>query len=228
MRLFFKIMNAALFLTFVVIQGCITTNVKGYVDPDYKNYTVRNLAVMIDVDNITVIDSALESVRLNLKSYNVMIHDIWDVVPITKSHIPNEIRRRLLDSNIGTILYFKVGVGRRDVNFIGSYNNSTTNVYGNTAYTSGTSIPIATVNRSSSGNAKLINVNDGSVVWFGRFNSESGGALYAGVNTHVDSAINEVLGELIRLSFMGTKLINSHIPRADQSPVQRYNNLFNN
>ena len=198
-----KLVSLVITLFFLcLISGCITTHIKGYSDPDYFGYKMRNVAVLIDSDNAEVIDSALSAIKDNLRYDDVIVQDYWEVVPLSKARQVAEVKQRLIESYIGTILYIKFGSGNKETNIVGSYTNMTANVYGNSVYGSGFTIPITAVNRDSFGEVKVLNVNDDGVVWAARFNSESEGALYSDLSIHVENSIKSIMDELKELNLI--------------------------
>lgn len=179
------------------VSGCIITSVKGYSDPEFSYYKVSNMAVMTNSNDTEALDLVLNSVKKKLKDYRVTIYDFWEIVPFSKSDDQKEAQRRLEAYNIDTVFYISFG-SSSSTEYYGSINNTTTTLHGNTAYSSGYSVPLMGKSRESSGIVKLVNVYSNSEVWRGQFSSESSGALFTGTDVHTKNAIDEIMVELFR------------------------------
>ncbi|GEM79454.1 hypothetical protein [Vibrio superstes] len=176
----------------LVTVGCQSTNSKSRFAPTVTNVNVTKLGVFV-ANNFEVEDKLIEE----LTDENV------DVVSVRTSIEFARTNEEMLDyidkQGVSHVLVVKSSIGKTQKGYVGSFNNSNTdmNVWGNTATasTTGTSTAMFSFDNSASVTAQLLD-KKANVLWMSNVNLEAGGALYTHKSAMQNGVVEGIIEEL--------------------------------
>ena len=166
-----------LVLSFFFIGGCQSTTGSSSYSPEITNISISKLAVLAP-ENTYVEDILVEEINKE-KISSVSGRGIAAFASDIES-----LKTLLKKGNISHLLLINTNVGKQNMHYAGTINNSQTNIssFGLnsiSANTSGFSTPIYSSTNSAAAKAKLFSV-DGELLWVSDLMLEAQGTLYTG------------------------------------------------
>lgn len=178
-------------LVFFLVSGCNTTRGIGYVNPEYQDYSIRNVAVY--VDNAGDSGRLLEENVVNmLNEKGIRARGVRDLAKFSKSH--EEFVAKVWGLGVEEVLSL-VAIDSSGSSTVGyqSFGNATT--FGNSTSMNMTTMPMTTISRAIRVDAKLFNDN-GDIVWAGDAKREASGLVHIGDGAMTRNAAKAVIQAL--------------------------------
>lgn len=90
------------------LGGCASTQVAGFVDPDYTATTFRHPAVLVGASNLTIRQDIETDMVRKLRRLNIPAVASMDVCPPTRTFTPEERNARLLEQGVDGLIVIHI------------------------------------------------------------------------------------------------------------------------
>ena len=198
----------------VFAAGCATSKITAFRDPAYPNARFSRIAVFaLNMD----LESAVEVERQTCSRLAPGgCVPGKTILPPIREYTADEVRERLTASGAEAVLVIGLASDDSNTQYLGTWSQSSAtasgtssgmlNLFGNSAYWSGSSTASATGNsvsapiygysRHSRALLRLFEIESGNVVWAGQVTTSGKGALAVGNNEFIRSATGSVASQL--------------------------------
>ena len=179
----------------VAVAGCSTT-ASGIKNPNYANRTLSDAAVLVvnsDLDLGLKLEKDLVS---QLEANHITAIGITKEVQfVTNESERAALRKRLVDSGVKEVVYVALGdISQSDI--AGYQLTGTANAYGNTAYSSGSAIPVRTFTRDMTISCRIDDLSSRKTIWKGASRRHAQGLLFIGDGSMISNAVTGLVDEL--------------------------------
>jgi hypothetical protein len=195
------------------ISGCITTQIRGYSNPDRANFVAKKIAVFASAKDIGIEVAVLDGFIEKLGANGVHSVDFKRILPPVRTYTNDEVLTALRRNGVDSVLEINIGGGDIQTVYLGSQTHGTAtstanaSFYGNSAYVngqtnySGSSMPIYGANRTTTAEMKLLALDGESsdTVWVSSAKTEAGGKLFVTDNSTADSLATDTVNELVKV-----------------------------
>ena len=183
-----SMLSAALLMT-----GCISTNVKGFTDDQYKSYKLKKVAIQAVNTNFHFGEMLENSMVEELNDENVKAKAYSAIFPPTQQRNFEEISKKLLSMGFDAIMQINFGSSKAS-----SYSDE---FYVPTGYDSlgnnyGTNVSVSLVWRNTSAQVRIYSIKSGKTVWAGDTHTKAGGLFYMSDESTTDSIAEDVVDTL--------------------------------
>lgn len=171
-----------LFSFWAVLAGCASTDMTGFVDPQYKNYHASHVVVRVKGAKLDNTFNAEQQFAEQLASHHVKVTKFTDVIPPTRSYSPSQEKVLLKKTGADSLLTVEI-TGKDSVEtyipptFHPGQMTTQINQIGNTAYatthttpgytTGGYVVSSAVLNTLST----FVDLKNGREIWRGEGSS---------------------------------------------------------
>ena len=187
---------AVLVVVSLTNSACVTTQVSGYTDNDFRGHKVRRIAVRAANANFAFGQLLEDNLVHEFKGEGIQAASFLAMFPPTRDLTNAQVAQALKEKDFDGIIYVNLmGSNSRESN-VGYVNNGTAYVYGNTATFGGTSTAITLVSRFTSTRATLYDVVSGHKIWIADTNTNAGGVLFQSDETQAESIAEEIVKSL--------------------------------
>lgn len=191
----------------LLLSACISTQIEGYTDPEYKDYQAKKVAVFMSGADSFVPEMEKQLVsKFNESFVGAVLAK--EILPPTRNYSAAEIEKVLLKEGVDAILFVYPRSDDTSSRYGGSMisgRSSTSgmgSVYGNgysyNAYTSSSAVstPIYYSNRELSLVVELATLKGQNPIWKGIVHSKAGGHLYVKDGVTAKQIANDVFVRL--------------------------------
>ena len=190
-----KVLSAL--LTLVVLNGCISTKVKDFTDPDYRTHVVKDILIVTPSDEFDeILIESFEDEGINAK-----VTRYGNVFLPTRRYGGEEIRNTLLEKGFDSIIYIQIAGEDSGSNIVGFMTNSNAQAYssgyGYNVSGSSYSMPIVSHRRDTTSKAQLFDVKNQRTVWVADLHTKAKGGFYVQDDDTMESISEEVVESLM-------------------------------
>ena len=180
-----------------LLSACITTQVKGFTDPDYHAYQIRR--VIVDSPH-PLFDEAFAN---KSKQVAAVFESAREIFVPTRTYSAEDQVTIIRQRGYDTYLSIEITGDDQESRIVAFQSHSTASAYSNgygSAYgqSSTTTVPVTAHNRQTTAKATLYEVKTGRVVCIGNIQTKAGGALYMSDSGTVYSMVDSLLKDLIK------------------------------
>jgi hypothetical protein len=201
----------------LVLCGCITTSMQGYVDRVPPRHQIKNIAAVVAAPS-ALASSMQASIVEQARKYAIIAEDAHVLLPPTRIYSNAEVKNELVRDHVDAVLVLTVGDSgvRREyagTMLFGSYSGSSSTTglatnFGNMTSVSlngrssgtmtATAVPSYRYSRETAFQARLLDVSTGRALWIGTGQVKAGGLLFMGNGANADSTIVSIFDDLHR------------------------------
>jgi len=116
-------------LVFFFITACVSTDIASFTDPDYRNFKIRNIAVIADVADLRYKITMENDFASCFRDKRLNVYEGYNLVPPTRNYKPAEIKEIFRKNNVHAVLLFTIqdaGYTQEQVTLYAPYNTSGT------------------------------------------------------------------------------------------------------
>ena len=176
--------------------ACVTTQVNGYTDNDFRGHKIKRIAVRAANANFAFAQILENDMMAEFKDEGIEAASFLALFPPTRDLTNEQVARALRAKGYDGIMYINLLGSDSKATTIGYINTGSAYVYGNSASFSGTSTAMTAIRRYTSTRATLYDVASGHKIWIADTNTNAGGLLYQSDDTQAESIAEEIVDSL--------------------------------
>lgn len=175
------------------LQGCVSTQVRGYSDRDYQNHKITKVVVRAPNVGFSFGEKIEDSFVATLKENGVSAESFLKMFPPTREWTDSEVSDELLRLGFQEIIYINLLGSSSGSQTIGYIHNGGGSVYDDNFSVQGTSTAVTALSRYTSARTTVYDVKTAKIIWVGDSDTEARGTLFLGDETQTDSISDETV-----------------------------------
>ncbi len=229
------------------LTGCINTTVTSVNNPTYKEHKIYKIAIDTPTESLITSQKIAESFKYSFSKKNIEAIPMNTIFPPTRKYTIEEMRKFFIDNNFDSYLSLEVKASQRSSQTVGYNANTTTQIYGNSTYSSityggatqgsgsynattygtTTTTPIVAHNQDTKARITLHDVNTGAVIWFADTYTQAGGALYMGDTITIDDIVLKTINKLVEDGHIDIPIEQAYVSSADNNQSGDFRDSIN-
>jgi hypothetical protein len=185
---------------FVLLTACVNTDMKGVIDPSYRNNLLIKKMIIKGIDmSLTEEAQLIDSFKKIARNYDIDVINGMDVFPKTREYTLNELLRISQKYSADSILWFFYEK-KADSRYVPlGYSHSYASSYGNYTNMSTYFIPgFYSEQRKISVTFKMIDAKNGKTIWVADGNSSGDEDDFISYSDLIDDISERALSELAK------------------------------